>query len=110
MFSRLSKRITTQRFQHSTTSTTKQATHSTPFNNKYHFNLNPPPVHEYWNVYNSSVLFAFVPVFLGIAYAAKYIGVNIEGNAGLLQYANGENSPLKSIKFGEPQLARVSKD
>lgn len=105
MLSRLLKRITTQRFQHTVT---KQS--SVPFNNKYNFNLNPPPVHEYWNVYNSSVLFAFVPVFLGIAYAAKYIGVNIEGNAGLLEYANGENSPLKSIKFGEPQLARVSKE
>ncbi|KAI5950553.1 hypothetical protein CANMA_005213 [Candida margitis] len=106
MFSRLSKRITTQRFQHTAA---KQTSKSVPFNNKYNFNLNPPPVHEYWNVYNSSVLFAFVPVFLSIAYFAKYIGVNIEGNAGLLEYANGENSPLKSIKFGEPQL-KASKE
>ncbi|KAI5960919.1 hypothetical protein KGF57_001851 [Candida theae] len=106
MFSRLSKRITTQRFQHTAT---KQAS-SVPFNNKFNFNLNPPPVHEYWNAYNSSVLFAFVPVFLGIAYAAKYIGVNLEGNAGLLEFANAENSPIKSIKFGEPQLAKVSED
>lgn len=105
MFSRLLKRIISKRFQHTATKQT-----SVPFNNKYNFNLNPPQVHEYWNVYNSSVLFAFVPVFLGIAYAAKYIGVNIEGNAGLLEYANGENSPIKSIKFGEPQFAKTSQE
>ncbi|CAK9439609.1 uncharacterized protein LODBEIA_P37090 [Lodderomyces beijingensis] len=109
MFSRVSKRVLSKRFQHSTAAhAAPKETH--PFANRYNFNLDPPPVHEYWNIYNSSILFAFVPVFLGVAYLAKDIGVNLESQAGLLQYANGDNSPLKSIKFGEPQEIKQASD
>ncbi|KAI5952369.1 hypothetical protein KGF54_003235 [Candida jiufengensis] len=101
MFTQSIKRITTKRFQHAAASTPKQS--PIPFTNKYHFNLNPPPIHEYWNIYNSSVLFAFIPVFLTISYFAKDLGIGLEGNNGLLDFANSEQSPLKSIKFGESQ-------
>ncbi|KAI3403457.1 hypothetical protein KGF56_003741 [Candida oxycetoniae] len=100
MFRKLSTGIISKRCLHGTT---RKFAGAEAFSNKFNFNLNPPQVHEYWNIYNSSVLFAFVPVFLGIAYVAKYVGVNLEGNAGFLQYANSESSPLKSIKFGETQ-------
>ncbi|KAI5965272.1 uncharacterized protein KGF55_001492 [Candida pseudojiufengensis] len=105
MFKQFSRSITTKRFQHAAASSTKQSTsHSIPFNNKYNFDLTPPPIHEYWNIYNSSVLFAFIPVFLTISYFAKDLGIGLEGNAGLLDFANSENSPIKNIKFGESQV------
>ncbi|WLF79562.1 hypothetical protein PVL30_003317 [Lodderomyces elongisporus] len=107
MFNSLSKRLIAKRFQSSTTraSTTKEAH---PFQNKFNFNLNPPQVHEYWNIYNTSVLLAFIPVFLGTAFIAKDIGSQIQGYTGLLQYADGEKSPLKSIKFDDAK--EISKE
>lgn len=85
-----------------------ESTHSN-FNNKYNFNINPPPVHEYWNMKNASVLIAFVPLYFGVGYIAKYIGTEIGGYEGLQEYANSENSPMKQLKFGEAQHIKESK-
>lgn len=74
------------------------------FNNKYNFNTNPPPVHEYWSTRNVSILLAFIPVYLTVSYFTKYGTSNAEGYEGLLQYAKGENSPMKNMNFAEPQL------
>lgn len=77
-----------------------------PFNNKYNFNTNPPPIHLYWNASNSLILFAFVPVFVGIGYFSEYIGSNLRGFEGLVGFADSEQSPMKELKFGEPQLRK----
>lgn len=76
---------------------------SAPFNNKYNFNINPPPVHQYWNIRNASVLFAFVPLYLAVGYLGKYTGSNLSGFDSLLEFADSDKSPLKEIKFGEAQ-------
>lgn len=76
------------------------------FNNKYNFNVNPPPVHEYWNIRNCSVLLAFIPIYLTASYLTKYGTGELEGYGGLLEFAKGEKSPIKDIKFGEPQLPK----
>lgn len=77
---------------------------SAPFNNKYNFNIDPPPVHQYWNIRNASVLIAFVPLYLAVGYLGKYTGANLSGFEGLAEFADLEKSPMKEIKFGEPQL------
>lgn len=79
------------------------ATVKSSFNNKHNFNINPPPVHEYWNYRNASVLLAFIPLYFGVGYVAKYVGTNVEGYGGLLGFADSEKSPLNELKFGEPQ-------
>ncbi|ODV80150.1 uncharacterized protein CANTADRAFT_25856 [Suhomyces tanzawaensis NRRL Y-17324] len=81
-------------------------TNAGSFTNKHNFNINPPPVHEYWNYRNASVLLAFIPVYLSIGYFAKYIGANTEGYQGLQEFADNEKSPLKELKFGEPQTSK----
>lgn len=73
------------------------------FTNKYNFNLDPPPVHSYWNARNSLVLFAFVPAFIGAGYLGIYVGSNLSGMEGLTEFADSEQSPLKTLKFGESQ-------
>lgn len=73
------------------------------FTNKHGFNTNPPPVHEFWTAWNSSVVFAFVPVFLAVGYAGKYMGSNIGGYEGLYQFASSDKSPMKELSFGEAQ-------
>ncbi|OBA19007.1 hypothetical protein METBIDRAFT_47154 [Metschnikowia bicuspidata var. bicuspidata NRRL YB-4993] len=102
MFSRISSRAgrVARRFQsHAAQAEAKPA----PFNNKYNFNINPPPVHAYWNARNFSVLIAFVPVFLGAGYLGKYAGENAGGFEALLDFADSEQSPMKELKFGEAQ-------
>lgn len=74
-----------------------------PFNNKYSFNIDPPQVHKYWNYRNGSVLFLFVPIYVGVGYLAQYTSSHLDGYEGLLGFANGEHSPLNEIKFGESQ-------
>lgn len=102
MFSRINTRAvlrTARRFQSHAAAEEKAA----PFNNKYNFNINPPPVHAYWNIRNASVLFAFVPLYLAVGYLGKYTGSNLSGFGGLLDFADSEKSPMKEVKFGEPQ-------
>lgn len=93
-------RIIFKRFQHTAEASTSEAA---PFTNKFGFDLNPPPVHEYWNIRNSSVAFAFVPVFLGIAFFAKYIGKSVDTNGAYLGFADSEASPVSKIPFGQAQ-------
>lgn len=76
---------------------------SEAFNNKYGFNMNPPPVHAYWNARNASVLVAFVPVFLGAGALAKYVGFNLPGWDGLLEFSKLEQLPIGKLAFGEPE-------
>lgn len=76
------------------------------FNNTHNFNINPPPVHEYWTIRNASILFAFIPVYLGIAYLTKYSALSADGFGGLIEFAKSDKSPMKDIKFGEPQLPK----
>lgn len=102
MFSRVNARQAlrvAKRFQSHAAPETKSA----PFNNKYNFNINPPPVHQYWNIRNASVLFAFVPLYLAVGYLGKYSGANLYGFEALLDFADSEKSPMKELKFGEPQ-------
>ncbi|CAH6719820.1 hypothetical protein CLIB1444_02S17238 [[Candida] jaroonii] len=73
------------------------------FTNKYNFNIDPPQVHEYWNIRNTSVVIAFIPVFFGVTYLTKVASDGNDGFGGLLAFANGEQSPMKDIKFSEPQ-------
>lgn len=73
------------------------------FNNKHNFNINPPPVHQYWTMRNSSVLLAFIPVYLLVGYVAKSAGEGLTGYEGLAGFADGEKSPMKELKFGEAQ-------
>lgn len=82
------------------------ATKST-FNNKYNFNTNPPPVHEYWNIRNTSVLLAFIPIYLSVSYLTKKGTSNVDGYGGLVDFAKGDKSPMKEVKFGEPQLPKA---
>ncbi|KAG7662842.1 uncharacterized protein J8A68_003612 [[Candida] subhashii] len=103
MFSRslrTSGRITFKRLQH-----TAQAAKESTFNNKYNFNLNPPPVHEYWNIYNSSLLFMLVPLIAGVGYFGKWMGSGLDGFAALLSVANSENSPMKELHYGQSQAS-----
>lgn len=79
---------------------------ASPFNNKYNFNINPPPVHQYWNIRNASVLLAFAPLYVAVGYLAKYTGSNLSGFDGLVDFADSEKSPMKELKFGEPQLRK----
>ena len=92
-----------RRFQ-SNISTTGSATKST-FNNKYNFNTNPPPIHEYWYVRNSSVLIACIPLYLIVGYAAKYAADDIDSFNGLLGFYDKSDS-TKELQFGEPQVAK----
>lgn len=82
------------------------STAKSSFNNKYNFNTNPPPVHEYWNIRNTSVLLAFIPIYLSVSYLTKRGTSNVDGYGGLVEYANSEKSPMKDIKFGEPQVSK----
>ncbi|KAK6202735.1 uncharacterized protein RJT21DRAFT_118810 [Scheffersomyces amazonensis] len=106
MFSRgirNSGRIVGRRFQHHSAG---ESISTKPFNNRYNFNINPPPVHEYWNYRNASVLIAIIPVYLGVAYFAKSLGENLEGFEGLRSFADSDKSPLKELKFGEAQTSK----
>lgn len=98
--SRMSKRF--QSHASHATETVKSA----PFNNKYNFNINPPPIHLYWNAKNSFILFAFAPIFVAFGYLGKYTGSNMPGLEGILEFADSEKSPMKELKFGEPQLRK----
>lgn len=89
-----------KRFQ----STTSESTAST-FNNKYNFNISPPPVHEYWNYRNATVFLSAIPLYFAVGYASVYIASNFEGYSGLLGFKDNEKSPLKDTEFGEPQHA-----
>lgn len=71
------------------------ASEAKAFNNPHNFNINPPPVHEYWNQRNATVLVAFVPLYLAVGYLAKYLGEDLGAYDGLLEFANGDDSPLK---------------
>ncbi|KAK6464707.1 hypothetical protein DFJ63DRAFT_334257 [Scheffersomyces coipomensis] len=99
MLSRGVSRIAFKRLQHTAAETTAPKA----FNNKYNFNINPPPVHEYWNYRNASVLIAFVPIYFGVGYVTRYLSDNTEAFGGLVEFADSEKSPLKDLKFGEPQ-------
>ncbi|EMG47149.1 hypothetical protein SBY92_000027 [Candida maltosa Xu316] len=104
MFARSSRsysRLVFKRLQHTAHASTSEAV---PFVNKFGFDLSPPPVHEYWNFYNSSVLFAFVPVFIGMAYGIKFLGVSGDASDAYLRYANDEASSVMKLPFGQPQL------
>lgn len=92
-----------KRFQ-SHTSTAGSITKST-FNNKYNFNTNPPPVHEYWYVRNSSVLIACIPLYLIVGYAAKYAADDIDSFNGLLGFYDKSES-TRELQFGEPQVSK----
>lgn len=102
------------RYQRSCLQTFKRMNHSshtsTPvksnFTNKYDFNTSPPPVHEYWNIRNTSILLAFIPVYFTVSYFTKNGAQDIDGFGGLLEFANSDKSPLKDVKFGEPQLPK----
>ncbi|CAI5758015.1 unnamed protein product [Candida verbasci] len=97
---RLSKQSNILRRFQSTTTKVETA----GFNNKYNFNLNPPPVHEYWNFYNSSVLFMFIPLFLSVGYLTKYMVTNLDYNfTAFRQFSENDKSPLREITFGEQQ-------
>lgn len=100
-------RIIFRRFQHSSHA---PASESVPFSNKFGFDLSPPPIHEYWNIHNSTILFAFVPVFLGIAYFAKYVGKTVDANAAYLGYADSEASPVSKIPFGQSQAVPAKEE
>lgn len=93
-------RVVFKRLQHSAAESASTAKAS-GFNNKFNFNINPPNVHEYWNYRNASVLLAVIPVYLGVGYVAKYLGANLDGFEGLIEFA--DNDQLKTLKFGEPQ-------
>lgn len=71
------------------------------FKNTYNFNTNPPPVHEYWNMRNSSVLIAFVPVYFAVAYVAKGSGEGLSGSEGIKAAADAEY--VKGLDFGQAQ-------
>ena len=102
-------RIIFRRFQHSSH---VPASESVPFSNKFGFDLSPPPIHEYWNIHNSTILFAFVPVFLGIAYFAKYVGKTVDANAAYLGYADSNHhqsakSHLGNLKQHLPKKSKL---
>lgn len=80
-----------------------QAAKEQPFNNKHNFNINPPPVHAYWNLRNALVLFAFVPAYIAVGYLGKSVGEGLDGFTGLEAFARLEQSPMKEIPFGLPQ-------
>lgn len=71
------------------------------FKNTYNFNTNPPPVHEYWNIRNSAVLLAFVPVYVAVGYIAQGSGQGLSGPEGIKAAANAEY--VKGLEFGQPQ-------
>lgn len=103
MFSRAARAArVARRFQ----SHAPRAEKAEPFNNKYNFNINPPPVHAYWNIRNASVLVAFVPLYIAVGYLGKYTGENLSGFEGLQQFATSEQSPIKELTFGEPQVRK----
>lgn len=106
MFSRINTRAAVRvarRFQSHAAPAKEEAA---PFNNKYNFNIDPPPVHQYWNIRNASVLIAFVPLYLAVGYLGKYTGSELSGFEGLLDFADSEKSPLKELKFGEAQVVK----
>lgn len=74
---------------------------SSGFKNTYNFNTNPPPVHEYWNLRNSSVLLAFIPLYFGVGYIAKSTGSELSGFEALK--AAADSDIVKGLGFGEPQ-------
>lgn len=76
------------------------------FNNKHNFNINPPPVHTYWTMRNSSVLLAFIPIYLAVGYLTKSTSSELSGYEGLYAFADGEKSPMKELKFGEAQVSK----
>lgn len=71
------------------------------FNNKFNFNINPPPVHTYWHARNFTVLLAFAPIYVAVGFLAKYTGENLNSFEALLDFADSEKSPMKEYKFGE---------
>lgn len=74
-----------------------------PFNNKYNFNTSPPPIHLYWEASHLTTLLVLTPVLLGVGYGAKYIAENLTGFQAFEDFADSEQSPMKTQKFGEPQ-------
>lgn len=66
--------------------------------------MNPPPIHEYWNYHNILVLFAVIPIMLAIGPVSQLVSNGYDGYGGLEEFADSENSPMKSLSFGEPQL------
>lgn len=76
------------------------------FTNKYNFNMLPPPVHAYWTIRNASVYLTFVPLFFVVASFGKYLGDSFTVHDTLLEFADGEKSPIKELKFGEPQVRK----
>lgn len=97
---RNSGRLSSKRFQHSSSGSTSTASN---FTNKHNFNINPPPVHEYWNYRNASVILAVIPLYAVAAYTAKSLGADFEGFSGLLSFKKNEQSPLNELSFAEPQ-------
>lgn len=78
------------------------------FNNKYEFNINPPPIHEYWNYRNALVLIAIIPIYLAIGSFAENLNSGLEGYDGLRTFADSLESPMHKLKFAEPQLEKAS--
>lgn len=96
---KLHTQVAGRRFASSASSSSKSAN----FSNKFNFNINPPPVHEYWNARNASVLIGFVPLYFAVGYVSKYIGTHIGGFDGLLEFADSDKSPMKEFEFAQPQ-------
>lgn len=65
--------------------------------------MNPPPVHEYWNYHNALILIAIIPIYYIVGYVSNYLGSSIVGYNGMNDFADSEDSPMKVIKFGDPQ-------
>ena len=49
------------------------------------------------------MFFAFIPLYFGVGYIAKFVGTNVEGYGGILEFADREKSPLNKLKFAEAQ-------
>lgn len=86
--------------------TTRAQSSATGIFNKYNFNLLPPPTHAYWNIRNSSLYVVYVPLFLAVTFLGKFLGSSMTPYDSLLEFADDEKSPIKELKFGEPQLRK----
>lgn len=73
------------------------------FNNKYEFNINPPPIHEYWNYRNALVLIAIIPIYLAVASLAENLNGGLDGYDAIKTYADSLDSPMHKMQFAEPQ-------
>lgn len=71
------------------------------FKNTHNFNTNPPPVHEYWNIRNSAVLLAFVPIYVAVGYIGKNSGEGLTSLEALK--AAADSDLVKDLGFGEAQ-------